>query len=239
MKRFLALLAALPCAWADEAWELYYTSETHATAVSALVERVKAQLPQGVELRLRPLPADCHDTQTARRHERAIASGVRTLPCLVLRDARGAYAALQAEELSPERIEQGRHAASAPERDESDRRRKLAARVYYQRALWQLCRTPAEQQSLISAWQEETHRENADEATRQCIGYYCLYPALMQLYAAEYKGSHTPRSEALLLQAISAIENVRDAAPESRLGKLAYDEREKLRAARLKSRQYE
>lgn len=237
MKALLLLcLAALACA-AQETWELFYAAE--GAEPSVLVERVKPLLPKDIRLREMPLPADCRDAQAAKQHEAAIAAGVHTLPCLVLRDARGAYAALPLQGLSPETLQTARAQASAPGRESAHRRRSRTARVYYLKALWLLVESAQEQDKIIAAYRAEMQREGTDEELKQFIGFYCLYPALMQQYAAEYSGAHTPRTEAKLLEAISALEEARDLNPDSHTGRLAYDERERLRAARLKSRQYE
>ena len=63
-----------------------------------------------------------------------------------------------------------------------------------------------------------------------------MYPALMCLYAAEYNKAHTAISEHFFMQAIAALELARDLDASSQLGRLAYEEREKLRAARLQAK---
>ena len=74
---------------------------------------------------------------------------------------------------------------------------------------------------------------------RQLLGFRCLYPLLMLQYTNGYRGAHTPVTEAKLLEAIAALEEARDLDRESDIGKAAAAEREKLRTARRKARQYE
>ena len=61
----------------------------------------------------------------------------------------------------------------------------------------------------------------------------------MLQYTNGYNGAHTPASEAKLLEAITALEAARDLNKDSELGKAASEERERLRMARRKARQYE
>lgn len=236
----LYLLTALACG-AQETWALFLPAGAAGKeAEQRMPESLRTLLPASPGSgSTRTVPQECKSAQDARRLAEAIDAGVTTLPCLVLMDEHGAYAALPPAGLTAEAIAGARAQAAAPERAQAAAARKLAARLYYLRALWQLATTPEEQDKVISACYEALHRAADDPGTRQHIGYYCLYPALMQQYAAEYRGAHTPRTEAKLLEAIAALEDVRDTAPDTRLGRLAYDERERLRAARLKSRQYE
>ena len=229
-------LAVCACS-AQDTWELYYSPEQQAEAPRALKKRVQPMLPPGVKLTLHPLPADCKDTEAARQHARAIAAGVHTLPCLVLKDAKGSYAALPLSGLTARGIAQAQAQAGLPEREKAVDRRAGAARLYYMRALWMLAGTPDNQDRVIATYRREM--QQSDVAMRQNIGYYCLYPALMQQYTGAYAGAHTPYTEAKLLEAISVLEQVRDADPESPTGRLAFDERERLRAARLQARQSE
>lgn len=232
----LLLLTALACT-AQETWVLFRPTPVVKDDELRMLDSIHALLPKSG--RIHAVPAECKSAHDAKSLADAIDAGVNSLPCLVLMDERGAYAALPLAGLSEESLARARQQATATDREEQAAKRKLAARLYYLRALWQLAATPAEQDKVIAACHEALSRAGDDATTRQHIGYYCLYPALMQQYAAEYSGAHTPRTEAKLLAAIDALEQVRDTAPESRLGRLAYDERERLRAARLQSRKYE
>lgn len=234
----LLLLTALACA-AQGTWELFCHAPVVKAEETRMLNRIRELLPGKPGGSTHAVPEECKTPHDAQTLADAVDAGVTTLPCLVLRDDRGAYAALPLAGLSAETIARAQQLATAPDREVQAARRKLAARLYYLRALWQLASTPEEQDKVIAACHEAITRTGDDTATRQHIGYYCLYPALMQQYAAEYSGAHTPRTESKLLEAISALEEVRDADPESKLGRLAYDERERLRAARLQSRKYE
>ena len=232
------LLTALACS-AQETWTLFCPTSLRKEDETRMLNRVRSLLPELPEGKLRSVPTECKSPRDAQQLADAIHAGVCALPCLALMDARGAYATLPLAELTPEHIRRAQELATAPQRDAQTARRKLSARLYYLRALWQLAGSPAEQDKVITACHEAIHRTMDDPTPRQHIGFYCLYPALMQQYAAGYNGAHTPRTEAKLLEAIAALEDVRDTAPETRLGRLAYDERERLRAARLQSRKYE
>lgn len=239
MRPLLLLILAALAGSAQETWELFCPSGIARTEENNALKQVRALLPPGVKLEQRSIPAECRDADDARQHAHAIDAGVHSLPCLALKDELGAYAVLPLQGLCAESISQAKQQAAAPDREATTRQRRMAAQLYFLRALWTLAHTAAEQDAVIAAYREELQRPTADEATRQHIGFYCLYPALMQQYAAEYAGGHSPRTEAKLLEAIAALENVRDTAPDTHTGRLAYDERERLRAARLKSRQYE
>lgn len=232
----LTLSAALT--YAQEAWELYHAPETDGAMIARQIEPM---LPHGTALRLRPLPATCANEQEITRHRQAIAAGVCVLPCLALRDAKGAYAALPIQGLTKERIQQAQRQASAPERAELARQRAEIAHLYALRLSAGLKQESdeKEEKELITALREVMQRPTTSQEMRQFIGLRCLYPALLYQYVHLYKGAHTPRSEAKLLEAIHALEEARDIDPLSYWGRLAYDERERLRAARLKSRQYE
>ncbi|MCQ2367266.1 MAG: hypothetical protein MJ056_08935 [Akkermansia sp.] len=75
----------------------------------------------------------------------------------------------------------------------------------------------------------------------QELGLRALYPLLMLEYAQGHRanGAHTPETEAKLLEAIAALEAVRDLDPQSTCGRKAHEERERLRMARRQARQAE
>jgi hypothetical protein len=76
----------------------------------------------------------------------------------------------------------------------------------------------------------------ATPADKQRLGFQCLYPLLLRQYTNMYTGAHTPASEAKLLEAIAALETARDIDRNTRIGRLAHAERERLRKARLQTR---
>lgn len=236
MRQLLLILLLACLAPALEEWELYHAPGDDA---AALTTKVRELLPQGTSLKLHALPAAHTNTEELRLHARAMAAGVHTLPCLVLRDARGAYATLPLAQLSPAGLAHAQQLASAPDRDAESHRRTITAQLYLLCALMSLTDKDTDQDRITARMQELMQAPDTPHNLRQLIGMHGLYPALMQQYAAAYSGAHTPRSEAKLLEAIRVLEEVRDINPTSYLGRVAYDEREKLRAARLRSRQYE
>lgn len=233
----ISLLMGLALAYArQEEWELYHAAGADGAALAKQIQRL---LPPEVELHLRPLANEHSDKKEERRHEHAIAAGVHTLPCLALKDAKGVYATLPLQGLTPELVAKARELATAPGREADAAKRRTLATLYRLRLSWSKYEDDQTRGRVISHYRSLMQSRDIDEGMRQFIGLHCLYPALMQQYAASYAGAHTPRSEALLLEAIRTLEEVRDAAPASYWGRRAYEEREKLRAARLKSRQYE
>ena len=230
-------LALLLCGMCPaEEWELYHAPEADA---AKLASHVQPLLPEGVTLRSRALVAECSTEQDMQLQIRAIAAGISQLPSLVLRDAKGAYAVIPFSELSAEKLRQAQQLATAPEREDAARRRALVARLFQMRYQFSHTQDAAQQERIISRLTELMQHPDIPEELRQLIGLNCLYPALMQQYTESYQGAHTPRSEARLLEAIRVLETVRDTNPLSYFGRRAYEEREKLRAARLKNRQYE
>lgn len=238
MKPLLAILLSVVVlsATAQEGWELYHAPGENA---AELARKLQPLLPQGVTLQAVRLPATCDTPQEAELQSRAIAAGVQALPCLVLRDAKGPYAALPLNGLKATTVAAARNLAHATDRESAAYRRRLIARVFELRYALSRSADTAEQDRIIARMQELIQHADTPTDVRQLVGLHCIYPALMQQYTAEYRGSHTPRTEAKLLEAIRALEAARDADPSSQLGRRAYSEREKLRAARLKSRQYE
>ena len=236
MKRLLILLG-IAAACAQDEWDLYHAPGAD---VAVLTDYVKPLLPPGVELRTLSLPSGCDDETSAHRQARAIADGVSVLPCLALRDAEGAYAVLPLQGLSKERILEAQKSAADPQRTQEALRRSELAVLFELRCVWELNPADAAKRELvITRYRELMQRPETPEDMRQFIALRCIYPALMQQYAEGYLGAHTPATEAKLLEAIHALEEARDINPSSYWGRVAYDEREKLRAARLKSRQYE
>lgn len=233
----MLLLAAAPSMAQQEAvWELYHAPGADTAALS---RQVQPLLPADTALQLHALTDKISGKQDAEQHARAIAAGVNSLPCLVLRDTKGAYTALPLPKLNAASIAQARQGSETPEQQAAARYRRILAHLYLQRYLLSIATEASEQDRIIDGLQQLSEHPDAPEELRQFIGLHCIYPALMQQYATEYRGAHTPRTEAKLLSAIRALETVRDTNPNSGLGRRAYDEREKLRAARLKSRQYE
>ncbi len=84
-------------------------------------------------------------------------------------------------------------------------------------------------------------RENAGDDIDLCqlIDMQFLYPMLMWQYQRGHLGAHSPETEDKLLEAVAALESARDADKTSAIGRAAHTERERLRMARRKARQYE
>lgn len=188
-----------------------------------------------------PLSRRCDSEAQARRAILAICDGVSILPCVALADEKGCYACLPVEGLSAEHLRDAQQYAAAPDRDEKAKRRRFEASRYLLFARLNF-RPPTDLPSCrlyIQRARQLIEDDCAGTEDRQLIGLRALYPLLMQQYCLLGRGAHTPASEAALLEAIAALEAARDLDPRSSLGRQAYDERERLRAARIKSRSYE
>lgn len=233
--RWLLIILFLSLASAAEEWVLYHAPGDDAAALTA---QVQPYLPDGVELRLCALADEAHGAEALRQHAAAMADGVHELPCLALGDADGVYALLPLRSLCPQALEQARSLSAAPDRARQTQRRKLLAEAYTLAA--ELADAPPDaQEALVAKLHKLVQQPATPDDLRQFIGLHILYPAIMRQYAAGYTGAHTPLTEAKLLEGIGVLEYVRDLAPTSQLGRKAHDERERMRAARLKSRQYE
>ena len=222
-------------------YRLFY-AESAENDGAALAQQLAPLLPPDAEVQLFPLPATCADSEGLRRLVHAIDAGVSLLPSLALSEARGACATLPLRGLTKEMVDQTlRRLAECPQPDAPTRTRREIARLYWLCGTWTLgaSATDAEQDAIIARMKSLMMSPEQSEELAQFIGLHCLYPAVMQQYAIGYQGGHSPRTEAKLLEAIAVLEWVRDANPLSRLGRLAHQEREKLRAARIKSRSYE
>lgn len=186
------------------------------------------------------LKADCHTLQQAHVQARAIESGVTEMPSLVLADENGPYATLPLNGLTAEKAEQARQNKDAPGRRDDARKHRFEAHLFLLCA--GLALNPPDDTQLPQRIRDCRKLLSHDAATpqhRQFIGLRLLYPLLMEEYRRGYRGAHTPFTEAKLLEAIAELEAARDIDRESRLGRQAHDERERLRAARRESRRYE
>ncbi len=230
----LAALAALPL----PAHELYVAEHTPAAALDKALAPLQAA--GAGEWERIGLPAEARDAEAARRIARAMEAGITSLPALALVDEAGAYAVLPLQGLTAEKIEAAKAGAGAAGRAEAAARRRFEARLYL------LCATAAlpglgddDLAAAVAESRSLLESGLADKETRQFLGLRCLYPLLMMQYTRGYVGAHTPATEAKLLEAIAALEAARDLDRDSAEGRQAHAERERLRAARRKSRQYE
>lgn len=237
----VALAAMAAAAMAAERGGIYLPAGLDEAKARAIVEAAIPEAPEGWEVECHVLTDRCKTVKEAHLHARAIEAGVHELPCLVLADDAGPYAVLPLHDLQARDVEKARALAHHPERKELYKQRLFNAKIYL------LCARTALCDQLDAKGMENTVREcrktmahpMCTTARKQFLGLYCLYPMLMRQYAAGYTGAHTPETEAKLLEAIAALEEARDLDPDSKLGMKAYDERERLRAARREARKYE
>lgn len=229
-------LGFLTCS-AHEDWVLFHAPGAN---VEALLERVTSCLPDDVAVSPRELPRQSAKSEDLRVQCDALADGVRFLPCLVLRDEKGAYALLSLSGLTPKKIEQIRQLASSPGREELAEQRRVVATLFYLRAL--TCMPDVSEElraSALDRLEQMTELSTLSLQLRQFITLNCLYPALMQLYSERYDGTHTSQSEQIFRRAVGVLEKARDMDPLSHYGRIAYDLREQLRAARLHAQNFD
>ncbi len=239
--RHLLLFAgcmALPLT-AAETCELYVQAGTQAAALEPWLAPLREANPQ-TEWRVVEVPATAENAQAAKARAKAIEAGVAALPSLALRDDEGVYATLPLPGLTPEHLQATREQANDPQRESAASRRRFDARCYLLCA--RISQPDMGNEALAAAIAEcrmLLRHDKAEAQDLQFLGLRCLYPLLMAQYARGYHGAHSPETEARLLEAIAALETARDIDRESPLGKQAHAERERLRMARRKARQYE
>lgn len=241
MKRVLTTLLAVCALHAGgEEYTVYFRHGTD----TATIARLMAPLRQGekpAECRYVVLVDEARTMADAINSANAIKAGVTELPSLVISDAQGAYAVLPVNQVSAAALEAARHSATAPDRDQLARKRNFDAQQYLLFARLALVK-PLEGEALqqcIGTCRALMEHPFATPADKQRLGYLCLYPLLMQEYTCMYQGAHTPASEAKLLEAIAALEAARDLDRNTGIGKQAFAERERLRAARRQARTME
>ncbi len=236
----LAGLLALPLA-ADESRELFVQAGADIAALEKAhkLAALKAAEP-GITWVVVEVPEKADSPAAARAQARAIAAGVTALPALALLNEKGIYATLPLPGLTVQQLEEARAHADDAARQEAAARRFFEARCY------QLCArisAPDMGDDALAAAIEECRlllqSPAANDDDRQFLGLRCLYPMLMLQYTRAYDGAHSPYTEAKLLEAIAALETARDINRDTKLGKAAFAERERLRTARRKSREYE
>lgn len=239
---FPILLPAMAiCAMAAEHGVIYLPEGMDEAKAREVVDYAMPDPPEGWGLECIVLPAKCHTMVDARLQAKAIEAGVHQLPCLVLEDDAGPYAVLPLHGLHARDIEHARGLAAGRDRHGQYERRCFNATIYLMCARTALCPQddPEALDLAVTECRVLMDHPLCTPADKQFIGFYCLYPLLMRQYTQGYDGVHTPYTEAKLLEAIAALEAARDIDPESTIGRKAYDERERLRAARRESRKYE
>lgn len=187
------------------------------------------------------LRKNCNSMHDAVQAAKAIRAGITHLPSLVLADENGEYAAIPLHMLDDDTLSAAHAVATDTERDSKSAVRRFQAKEYLLFARLSLAQPLSDEVIELSIKSCKTLMEH-DIATphdKQLLGFRCLYPLLMLQYTNGYKGAHTPETEAKLLEAIAALEAARDIDPASHIGRQAFAERERLRTARRKARQYE
>ena len=172
----------------------------------------------------------------------AIRHGALQPPCVVISDAAGAYAALPLDKLDAQSLAKAREAAASPTRKQEQAERDFNADCYLLFARLSLQeQTPERVRASVQECRRLMDAAGQKPQAWQELGLRALYPLLMLEYTQGYRanGAHTPETEAKLLEAIAALEAVRDLDPESPSGKKAHEERERLRMARRQARQAE
>ncbi|MGN0837353.1 MAG: hypothetical protein ACI4OS_07925 [Akkermansia sp.] len=219
---------------------VYFEVGSDTEELSRRLTPLRKRHPQQ-ELRFVALAPACRTMHDAVNAAQAMVAGVAELPALVLGDEQGDFAALPLRELTPEALRTAELAAEAPQRAEVAAERRYRAKEYLLFARMALAQPMSDEiaELCLTSCRALMNHPSATPADRQLLGLRCLYPLLMQQYARGYRGAHTPETEAKLLEAIAALEAARDTDPNSTLGKQAFAERERLRAARRKARLYE
>ncbi len=241
MKRFIASILCCSCSAASAAeYTVYFQQGTNTSSLVRMLAPLRAAVPK-VECRYVVLSDEADTMAEAINSTNALNAGVNELPSLVISDERGAYAAIPLPRLSADELEKAHAAATAPERDQKARQRHFDAQQYLLFARMALI-SPLEGEALqqcLSTCRALMEHPFATPADKQRLGFLCLYPLLMREYTSMYTGAHTPASEAKLLEAIAALEAARDLDRNTDIGKKAYTERERLRAARRQARTME
>lgn len=235
----LWLSAVLPLS--AETYTFYVQNGTPVSRCAKQMELVQKADPAAdcVQRQLKDKNATLEDAESAAE---AIRNGAVQPPCVVISDAQGAYAALPLHKLDAAAIAKAREAAQSPTRRQEQEKRDFDADCYLLYArLTLLEQTPERVRANIADCRKLMDRAVNNPKAWQELGLGALYPLLMLEYAQGYRanGAHTPETEAKLLEAIAALEAVRDLNPESTCGRKAHEERERLRMARRQARQAE
>lgn len=242
MKQLLAGLFLFPLAL--HAAESRFVFMAEGMNADSIRQAVQKHLPDSPEATCEyiTLPAECKTAEQARAQARAMECGIAALPALVLADEQGPFATLPLRTLTPESLQEARANKDAAARREEAQKQHFTAQLFLLCALTSI---EFQDDTALAARIEESRKLLAHPLAtpehRQFIGLRLLYPLLMEQYKRGYRQAvaHNPATEAKLLEAIAALEAARDINADSPLGRQAFAERERLRAARRKSRQYE
>lgn len=239
---FLLLPLAAACAQPLSAREycVYFSQDTAPGDWAAQLEPLRQIDPQAT-WKFVPLCREANHLDAARRAAMALRDGVSELPCVALSDDKGSYACLPLPLTSTAQIEEAQARATAPDRDAEAVQREFEAKSFMLLASLHFTPPSTPEQCLheVARARKLLESEAATQEDEQVLILRIIYPLLMRRYALLYTGAHTPETEAALLEAITALEQARDLNPTSTPGRQAYDERERLRDARLQSRPYD
>lgn len=207
-------------------------------------DQIEPLLEQDSKATWRTIPLSRHpaNLEEAKRSVEALRDGATALPCIALVDERGSYACLGLPLASGgEDLAQAQQAATSPEREAAAARRNFEADCAGLHAELHFSppSTPEQSQQYAERARALSQSPAATVEERQIILLRTLYPLLLLRYTQLYTGAHNPETEAALQEAITALEQARDLDRNTTAGHQAFDERERLRAARLQSRQYD
>ncbi len=221
---------------------LYYPAEWDEEQLNALKEKLVEPSDSQARWQFIALAASpARDEATTKKVAKAIAAGVRNLPCLIMRHKGQNYAKLEGEQLRAYRITQAeKDAASSPILPD-DFSAHLSSELYLLRC--ELAREPKPTADVLRNWIVRC-RLLADntactEELEQLLRLNYLYPLLLQLYTQLYDGAHTVETEEIFLEAVKELERARDIDPRSHRGRTAYQMREDLRKERLRAMPYD
>lgn len=239
---FLLLQLAAACMQPLFAREycVYFPQDSAPTDWATQLEPLRQVDPQAT-WKFVPLSQEANHLDAAKRTAMALRDGVTELPCVALADDKGCYTCLPLPLISSEQLDEARAKATAPGREAAAARREFEAKSFMLLATLHFTPPATPEQCLHEAARARKllESEAATQEDEQILILRVVYPLLMRRYALLYTGAHTPETETALLEAISALERARDLNPTSTPGRQAYDERERLRNARLQSRPYD
>ncbi len=219
----------------DETFTLFYSDEEQ----RPFLEKSLAQLPahDWQWLKLKEYPVTTEDIKAVTL---ARIYNIQVSPSLLIVAADGRYEKLRGHLLTPAGLQLA--LKNLPEGQRPDPRTQVLAQLAEQRALSSDENVSAAAIArAVTACYEALQKDCLNDEDRQRIGLRLLYPLLMRQYSRTYKRhrSHTPETEAKLLEAVKAVEVARDIDPTSTLGREAFTQRDELRKARIKARAYE
>lgn len=241
-KRIITATVLLFCSGISSAdsYTVYLPEGMEPAAVEKKLEPLRRAVPDA-DYQVVHLTSKCSNMHQAVQAAKAIRAGITHLPSLVLADEDGEYAAVPLHILTDESLSAAHAVAKGEDRETKCAIRRFQAKEYLLFARLNLAQPLSDEviELCIVSCRTLMNHSIATAHDRQLLGYRCLYPLLMLRYTNAYKGAHTPASEAMLLEAIAALEAARDIDRDSDIGKEAFAERERLRTARRKARLYE